>query len=211
MKRICWFFVILAVLLLILSTAAALKETDRMKQIEEFTILSSASDTEHLYKGKSTLPTSLTVIGEEAFEGTALEAVSLPESVVSVGNNAFAGNENLVMVSFPDSLSDLQGNPFSGSPHITLFGSEKSTGRNWARSHGIRYLVEIRFSSINETFQVAFVFIQRYAAEKVLDISTGKVYQQPKQIRKGRSDGELKAAALSGGAVALYIQSRYFP
>ena len=49
-----------------------------------------------------TLPEGLQFIDEEAFSGTAIREVTLPESVVHVGKNAFAFTEKLESIRIPE-------------------------------------------------------------------------------------------------------------
>ena len=72
-----------------------------------------------------TLPDSLKSIGENAFDYcTKLTSVTLPEGLVSIGNEAFYNCEHLTSVTLPDSLLAIGDNPFEVSPvRISLSSS----------------------------------------------------------------------------------------
>ena len=62
------------------------------------------------YNGESVnadIPTSVTIIGDDAFASCpGLTNVSIPSTVYRVGNNAFSGCSGLINVSLPDSISE---------------------------------------------------------------------------------------------------------
>ena len=212
MRRICLILLLSATLLLFLgNTAAASNDYCGTKWIEEFLIQRDMPDDGSETIKKSVLPISLTIVSEEAFEGTALSAVNLPNSVISVGDRAFSNNDQLLVVTLSDELTELQGNPFAGSQNVTLSGSIKSYGRDWALGHGIRYILEIRLAAKEEAHQFTYANVNKPIVRTRLYLSREKAIQQPKQDSTGRTNGELKAAAHDGGVAALYVQSRYFP
>ena len=59
-----------------------------------------------------TLPNSITTIGQQAFEGCInLSSISIPNSVSSIGLHAFS-NSGLTSITIPKSVISISGNPF---------------------------------------------------------------------------------------------------
>ena len=53
------------------------------------------------------IPANIKYIGQEAFYGTGLENVALPDSVTDIKSSAFADNENLKTIVIPNSVTEL--------------------------------------------------------------------------------------------------------
>ena len=66
-----------------------------------------------------TIPESVTSIGEDAFRDTGLTSVTIPDSVTSIGNSAFSGCENLISITIPGSVINIGSNAFSGCKSLT--------------------------------------------------------------------------------------------
>ena len=64
-------------------------------------------------------PASLETIHAQAFEGTALTALLLPEGVSGIGEKAFFGCTSLESVTLPDSLDSLGHDAFGGCTSLT--------------------------------------------------------------------------------------------
>lgn len=58
----------------------------------------------------------VTAIGSDAFSGTALVSVAVPEGVVTIGERAFADCPSLKSISLPSTLNSIAPSAFSGSP-----------------------------------------------------------------------------------------------
>lgn len=56
----------------------------------------------------------LETIGESAFAGTAIESITLPDKVRSIGNSAFSGCTSLTSIKLPEELATLGNSVFSG-------------------------------------------------------------------------------------------------
>lgn len=66
----------------------------------------------------------LRAIPDEAFKGrTQLTHVSIPESVVTIGNNAFSLCSNLEDISIPSGVSSIGILAFNGVPHVNYRGA----------------------------------------------------------------------------------------
>ena len=74
---------------------------------------------------KLVLPSGLTEIDEEAFEGTAAEMVVIPASVQSIGSKAFA-NSRIHLVVLKGNVPDIAGNAFENCELVVIYGPEGS-------------------------------------------------------------------------------------
>ena len=81
------------------------------------------------------LPEALEIIEDEAFEGTAIVSVDLPERVERIGSNAFAHIPTLQHIRIPDATREIAATAFAGSHHVTITGAPNSYARAWAREH----------------------------------------------------------------------------
>ena len=61
-----------------------------------------------------TLPSSISIIEEEAFANLACQAIIIPEGCTSIGERAFAGCVNLIYVKIPASVASYPDNAFAG-------------------------------------------------------------------------------------------------
>ena len=89
--------------------------------------------------GVLVLPSSLLVIEDGAFEGTAFSAALLPDTVQSIGDRAFACMPGLHVLNMPDSLSAIGRDAFLGSEAVTLLGSPDSMARAYAEANGVPF------------------------------------------------------------------------
>ena len=68
----------------------------------------------------SSIPNSVTSIGDYAFEGcSGLTSVTIPNSVTSIGGGAFYGCSGLTSVTIPNSVTSIGGGAFSGCSGLT--------------------------------------------------------------------------------------------
>jgi len=65
------------------------------------------------------IPSSVTVIGKEAFKNTGLTSVTIPNSVTVIGEQAFYYCDQLTSVTIPDSVTSLGSGTFYGCSRIT--------------------------------------------------------------------------------------------
>jgi hypothetical protein len=64
----------------------------------------------------TTIPKSVTVIGELAFDGcSSLAAVNIPNSVTSIGRSTFSGCSSLTNINIPNSVSSIGFEAFNGT------------------------------------------------------------------------------------------------
>ena len=88
-----------------------------------------------------TLPAAVAVIEEEAFAGSAMEEIILPEGCRTIGERAFADCGALRMVYMPDSITDIAGNAFEGCDVIFLCES-KNTAYAFAEATGLTHVAQ---------------------------------------------------------------------
>lgn len=85
------------------------------------------------------LPASLEVIEEEAFEGTAIVRVEVPESVSMIGDRAFANVKTLRSIRITIHTNQISASAFEGSNGVTICAPPGSYAKAWARANGIPY------------------------------------------------------------------------
>ena len=85
------------------------------------------------------LPTSLQIIEDEAFEGTALVAVDLPETVEEIGDRAFANIPSLRILKIPDNTKRIGTKIVAGSNNVTIAAALGSYARSWAQENGVPF------------------------------------------------------------------------
>lgn len=161
-------------------------------------------------KEVSQLPSHLKVINDEAFAGTGIESIQIPESVCVVGEKAFADNDQLSIVSFLSEKLDMADNAFSGS-QVVLSGFSDSEVKYWAKRNGYKYEIKISITTEKSDFHIlAKLEISDKAKQQLLEKEKNAVAVVKKERQTGRAIGELKATRYKGIA-AVHVQSRYFP
>ena len=84
-----------------------------------------------------TIPNSVISIGNSAFYGNKLTSVTIPNSVTSIGNSAFYGN-NLTSVTIPNSVTSIGNSAFHDNnlTRVTIPNSVTSIGSGAFRKVG---------------------------------------------------------------------------
>ena len=63
----------------------------------------------------------VTRIADSAFEGKPIRSVSIPDSIISIGNSAFSNCTDLTSISIPHSITSIGNLAFSGCKSLTSF------------------------------------------------------------------------------------------
>lgn len=117
--------------------------TNEKKGLKEYQRIPFCHTEEHKIKRnlyqKSVLPSSIVEIEEEAFEGTALTSLALPDTVNKIGDYAFANISSLRIISIPDNTISIGENTFKGSNQVTIAGAYQSYAKEWAEKNRIPF------------------------------------------------------------------------
>lgn len=95
--------------------------------------------TEQARDGIFHLPPALLFIGEDAFEATAAEGVILPETVQTIQSRAFAEMPRLEAIIIPDSVLRMGDDIFAGDWNVTIYGSPGSKAEEYAQENRIDF------------------------------------------------------------------------
>lgn len=91
---------------------------------------------------KMYLPNALTVIEEEAFAHTIVEAVCVPSGCTTIEARAFADSEHLLQVHLTEGTTSIAANAFSGSNNVTIYAPEGSYAQQYAQQYSIPFVAE---------------------------------------------------------------------
>lgn len=85
-------------------------------------------------------PTSLEQIEDEAFEGTAIEIIILPDGFQYIGENVFRDVCSLKEVYIPDSVVEISDSAFMNDELYTIHGEKGSCAEDWAKQHKVPFV-----------------------------------------------------------------------
>lgn len=85
------------------------------------------------------LPSDLRIIEDEAFEGTSVETVILPDGFLFIGESAFGEVQTLKKVYIPESTIYIADSAFSDDASYTILGLEGSYAEDWAKEHNVPF------------------------------------------------------------------------
>ena len=89
------------------------------------------------------LPSSLVVIEESAFDGTAARAVVLPTGFLKIEGNAFANVDSLTDVFIPRTTNYIANTAFPEMIDFVIHGEKGSYALEWAQEHSVRFDTEV--------------------------------------------------------------------
>lgn len=90
-------------------------------------------------RAAAVLPSSLKLIGEEAFEGTGFQAVILPASLEVIEARAFANAGAVTYVYIPSATKRIGEDAFANNRHLVIEGEAGSYAEQWAQEHAFSF------------------------------------------------------------------------
>lgn len=120
------------------------------------------------------LPETLQYIGDTAFGGCALSEINLPQNLLTIGDNAF-GYTSLTNVTIPATVEQIGSNPFVGC--FALTGISVNSNNKYYTSIAQKSLIEIGTNTLitglnNATIPTGITTIADYAFAGVTSIPT---------------------------------------
>ena len=88
----------------------------------------------------SVFPNSLLYIEDEAFEGTAFQAVFLPDGFLGIGDRAFRDAPSLYMVFIPQTTTSIGTDSFPQNRFFVLHGVKGSYASDWAKQQHLPFI-----------------------------------------------------------------------
>ena len=125
---------------------------------------------------ESKFPASVEIIEDEAFEGTALGNVELPNSAIKIGERAFADISTLRDVRIPFTTQYIASSAFDGSDKTTITAPVNSYARVYARNHGLPFSPVAMFCATTQMLSISSFISDR--SKEVIDIDV-KPYINP--------------------------------
>ena len=86
-----------------------------------------------------TFPKALKIIEDEAFEGTSVKTVILPDGLQYIGERAFDKIETLRKVYIPESAVYIADTAFYKGAAYTVYGIRGSYAEDWAKKHRVPF------------------------------------------------------------------------
>lgn len=205
-NRIMMLLILMAAMLMVFACADAAVNDNRPEGIDKqvLPITGLEDRTATVFK----LPASLQIIEDEAFEGTALVSVELPESVERIGERAFADIPTLLHAKIPEKTSAIAGTAFAGSAKLTLTGAPGSYARAWARENGVPFAPLMVISASVQTVQSVTVSVRRSEIFQASEVPGDS--EKDRQNPTGQTVGEIRDHRYHEG-VAYHIQGRSPP
>ncbi len=157
--------------------------------------------------GRACLPSSLEFIDEEAFDGTSLTSIDIPNSVKTIGDYAFANIFTLKKVDIPNSVEYIGENTFRGSSQITISCAPYGYVRDWVDKNKIPYRPVTSLFAYSVSAQVLQVDNKVKVRKLVLDNNSAE-HMHTRQT--GRMPGELSVSQYEG-YISFHVQGRAPP
>ena len=86
------------------------------------------------------LPDSLIEIEEEAFEGLPVQQIVLSDSTTTIGNRAFKGCEQLLLVIIPETVTEIGDDAFDGCGDVCIMAPSGSYAEQYARNKNLSFV-----------------------------------------------------------------------
>ena len=111
-----------------------------------------------------TLPAGVKAIEDEAFLGTVASRIMITPGVESIGAGAFANSTSLRFISVPDSVVSIADSAFADDPNLCVICSENSVAKEYAVSHGIEYTTVSNYLNTHKSERAGGGAIRRLVA-----------------------------------------------
>lgn len=85
-------------------------------------------------------PLSVTIIEDEAFAGTSITSIALPETVTMIGDRAFANIYSLRSIRIPQTVTSIAKTAFVGSDHVIISAVSDSYAQKWANENKVPFV-----------------------------------------------------------------------
>lgn len=115
---------------------------------------------------------SIESVSKNAFIGSGIEAVALPDTCTAIGDNAFAQCDELKTIMIPDTVTAISNNAFRSSPKVVIYAAADSYAVAYAKEHQIEYVctgeTDLILGDVNDdgTVNIGDVSeLQQYLAE----------------------------------------------
>lgn len=128
------------------------------------------------------LPDSVTIIKDEAFEGTGLIKVELSDNVSFVGERAFANISSLREIRIPLATHYIASTAFEGSNRITIIAPANSYARMWAKNQGLPFSPLIMLYAFTQTNVISIIFVDRF--DEIIELDCFTTFKSEAQWRK---------------------------
>lgn len=92
-----------------------------------------------LERDTAVFPTSLTLIENEAFEGTVFSTLVFQNGLISISEHAFSNTNQLKDAYIPSSAEYISDSAFYNSTIGTVFGINGTYAQGWAKRHGLKF------------------------------------------------------------------------
>lgn len=116
------------------------------------------------------LPRSVESIDDEAFEGTAIVRIELPENANTIGERAFANISTLRFIRIPRTTTTIATTAFNGSEKVTINASPNSYARKFAKNQGLLFQPITTFCASAYVTPTVFIINSLYEAIDVENV-----------------------------------------
>ena len=114
----------------------------------------------------SVFPNSLLYIEDEAFEGTAFQAVFLPDGFLGIGDRVFRDTPSLYMVFVPQTTTSIGADSFPRNRFFVLHGVKGSYASGWAKQQHLPFIPD---------YWVAWLLLYRFIQTVCSDDATNTI------------------------------------